>query len=173
MSSFLLPNSICTALDRLFKKNWWGFSKGKSRNLCLKSWSSMCTPRNLGGHGFRFMKATNLALAKLGWKITLVQSHLPLCSPIAPLNFWKALWKLHLNDRLRNFLYKIAWNILPTVAKLNAIFSSTTSNEYPLYHSAVDSLQHLFFNCIFVRVIWRHSFWPLDSMALSLLDMVE
>jgi hypothetical protein len=54
----------------MFKDFWWGFPKGKSRNLCLKSWSSMCTPRRLGGLGFRLMKETNLALiAKLGWKI--------------------------------------------------------------------------------------------------------
>jgi hypothetical protein len=70
MSTFLLPDSIYSALDKMFKDLWWGFPKGKSRNLCLKSWSSMCTPRRLGGLGFRLMKETNLALiAKLGWKI--------------------------------------------------------------------------------------------------------
>jgi hypothetical protein len=69
MSTFLLPDLICNSLDKMFKDFWWGFPKDKVRNLSLKSWSSMCIPRNLGGLGFRSMKATNLALiAKLGWK---------------------------------------------------------------------------------------------------------
>jgi hypothetical protein len=37
MSTFLLPKSFCTALDKSFKDFWWGFPEGKSRNLSLKS----------------------------------------------------------------------------------------------------------------------------------------
>jgi hypothetical protein len=36
----------------------------------------------------------------------------------APAGIWKSIWKLNLNDRLRLFLWKIAWNILPTQARL-------------------------------------------------------
>jgi hypothetical protein len=39
-------------------------------------------------------------------------------------NFWKSIWKLNLNDRLRLFIWKIAWNLFPTMERLNAIFSS-------------------------------------------------
>lgn len=36
----------------------------------MKSWSSICLLRELGGHGFRRMHDFNLALiAKLGWKL--------------------------------------------------------------------------------------------------------
>jgi hypothetical protein len=45
MSSFLLPRSISTSLDRIFKNLWWGFPTHKSRNLSLKSWNSICTPK--------------------------------------------------------------------------------------------------------------------------------
>jgi hypothetical protein len=45
MSSFLLPTSICSSLDRAFKKFWWGFPKDKARNLFLKSWNSICLPK--------------------------------------------------------------------------------------------------------------------------------
>ena len=70
MGTFLLPDSICHKLDKIFKYFWWGFPKGKSRNLSLKSWRSMCTPRQVGRMGFRLMKDVNLALiAKLGWKL--------------------------------------------------------------------------------------------------------
>jgi len=40
-----------------------------SRNLSLKSWDSICLPRNQGDLGLRKMSTTNLALiTKLGWK---------------------------------------------------------------------------------------------------------
>jgi hypothetical protein len=70
MSSFLIPKSICSQLDRSFKNSWWGFRSSKSRNLSLKSWNSLCIPKALGGLGLRRMKDVNLALiAKLGWKL--------------------------------------------------------------------------------------------------------
>jgi len=53
--------------------------------------------------------------------LTLVRSHWPVCSPNATLDFWKSLWKLNLNDRLRNLLWKIAWNIILTKDHLNAV----------------------------------------------------
>jgi hypothetical protein len=36
-----------------------------------------------------------------------------------------------------------------------------------------DSLLHLFFNCIYARVIWRNSFWPLDFASLNFIDMMD
>jgi hypothetical protein len=70
MSIFLLHKSLCTALDKSFKDFWWGFPKGKSQNLSLKSWRSICIPRHLGGLGIRNMNDVNLALVtKLGWKV--------------------------------------------------------------------------------------------------------
>jgi hypothetical protein len=95
---------------------------------------------------------------------------------VVPLNSgstWKSIWKLNLNDRLRLFLWKMAWNILPTKTRLSAIFPSTSLDICPLCKSGEDSLQHLFFNCIFARVIWRNSFWPLDSTALNFSDMMD
>jgi len=105
--------------------------------------------------------------------LTLIQSNLPVCSPTVSMGFWKSIQKLNLNDRLRNFLWKIAWNILPTMAQLNAIFPSYISTECPLCKSALDSLQHLFFNCTFAQVVWHNSPWPLDSTALNFYNMVD
>ena len=36
---------------------------------------------------------------------------------------------------------------------------------------ADDSLDHLFFECIFACVAWRQSFWPLDSTAFHFSSM--
>jgi hypothetical protein len=70
MSSFLLPNSISSSLDRAFKNFWWGFPKDKARNLSLKSWNSICLPKEERGLGFRRMHDFNLSLiSKLGWKL--------------------------------------------------------------------------------------------------------
>jgi hypothetical protein len=70
MSTFLLPNGIYTALDRIFKNFWWGFHPKKVINLSLKAWDSLCLPKSVGGLGLRRMKDVNLALiSKLGWKL--------------------------------------------------------------------------------------------------------
>ena len=93
-------------------------------------------------------------------------------SPIRP-QFWKSIWKLNLNDRLRLFLWKIAWDILPTKERLGHLFNVNPDFSCPLCMLANDSLQHLFFECIFARVVWRHSFWPLDSTKFNFSSMVD
>ena len=87
--------------------------------------------------------------------------------------FWKSIWKLNLNDRLRLFLWKIAWDILPTKERLGRLFNVTLNISYPFCKIANDSLQHLFFGRIFARVVWRHSFWPLDSTKFNFSSMVD
>jgi hypothetical protein len=70
MSTFLLPKSLCSKLDRIFKNLWWRFPTKKTRNLSLKAWDSFCLPKDLGGLGLRKMREVNLALiSKLGWKL--------------------------------------------------------------------------------------------------------
>jgi hypothetical protein len=39
----------------------------------------------------------------------------------SPSSFWKDLWKLQLTDRLRLFIWKIAWDILPTSSRIQSI----------------------------------------------------
>jgi hypothetical protein len=96
--------------------------------------------------------------------------------PLSP-SQWKLFWKLNLNDRLKLFLWKIAWDIVPSKSRLNAVFSIPASNLIcPLCKVEEDSLSHLFFNCFFARIAWRFSYWPLDSMkwtSLSLVDWIK
>jgi len=105
--------------------------------------------------------------------LILVRSHLPVCSLNVTSEFWKSLWKLNLNDRLRNFIWKIAWNIIPTKDCLSAVLPYSIQSECPLCKSATDSLQHLLFNCSFARIIWRNSPWPLDSAALNFSNTID
>jgi hypothetical protein len=67
MSYFMLLNSFCFELDRIFKNFWWGFNPKKARNFSLKAWDSLCLPKDLGGLGLGKMRDVNLALiTKLG-----------------------------------------------------------------------------------------------------------
>jgi len=70
MSSFMFLDILCHRLDTAFKNFWWGFPKEKNRNLTLKSWNSLCLPKDQGGMGFRLMKDINVSfITKLGWNI--------------------------------------------------------------------------------------------------------
>jgi len=322
MSTFLLPSSFCNILDHRFKDFWWGFPPEKARNLCLKSWDSICLPRKQGGLGLRKMSTTNLALiTKLGWKFlhsnSLWVEHLqkkyihygsffttstattaswiwkglqkckrfliagsclnvsvnsadciwttswvpslpsyrpsprspnsrflpPLSisdlimpstrhwnkrllsvlfepvsavaigelpimaasaksylwtsscsgrfstsmaylsilnndftgSHLCPLStFWRDIWKLQLTDRLRIFIWKIAWNILPTTQRLQSMIPTYHLDaSCPLCKSGPDSIRHLFIHCHFARVVWRLSPWPLDSTTFDSPDLLN
>jgi exonuclease III len=320
MSTFLLPDAFCHKLDIAFKNFWWGFPTNKARNLSLKSWSSLCLPKDQGGLGFRLMKDVNLSLvSKLCWKlltnhasiwVPLFQQkyikygnlfscplgsgswvwngiksiipllakgscfvphfnsslpiwtspwiptifnfsptprfpHLPhshpfhiadliypssmtwrldllhflfssasvaeilkisirstfdyclwtpsttgifttkfahhllssstyhLPSPLPP-SSWKSLWKLKINHRLKLFLWKMIWNIIPTKFRISqSLLSSPMDISCSLCSGPIDSVLHLFFSCPIARVVWRQSFWPLDILAFNIADMTD
>jgi hypothetical protein len=70
-------------------------------------------------------------------------------------------------------MWKIAWNILPTTERLCHLFDVQLDFSCPLCKIAEDSLYHLFFGCTFARIVWRHSFWPLDSTKFNFSSMVD
>jgi hypothetical protein len=85
---------------------------------------------------------------------------------------WKALWKLQLNHRLKLFLWKMVWNIIPTKFRISqTIPSSISDTSCSLCSYPIDSLPHLFFTCPLARVVWHQSFWPLDTIALNVTNM--
>jgi hypothetical protein len=70
MSVFMLPNYVCSASDKMIKDFWWGFDARRNHHLTIQAWSSICTPKTMGGLGLRRMQDMNLTLlAKLGWKM--------------------------------------------------------------------------------------------------------
>jgi hypothetical protein len=85
--------------------------------------------------------------------------------------------EVNLNDRLKLFLWKIAWDIVPSKSRLNSVFPIPQADLVcPLYNVEEDFISHLFFRCFFTRISWRLSPWPLDSLkwsALSLADWIE
>lgn len=70
MSSFLLPKSSCSDLDRMFKDFCWGFDPNKTRNFTPKAWAAICHPKEKGGLELHLMFDSNLALiTKMGWNL--------------------------------------------------------------------------------------------------------
>ena len=61
MSCFKLPDLLCTNLNSLMGRFWWG-QKANERKLAWVSWEKLCFPKVDGGMGFRDLKAFNLAL---------------------------------------------------------------------------------------------------------------
>jgi hypothetical protein len=75
-------------------------------------------------------------------------------------------------DWLKLFLWKVAWDIIPSKIMINAIFSiPAVELVYPICNVEEDSFDHLFFKCVFARIAWRSSHWPFDSLKWSSLNL--
>ncbi|XP_041011347.1 uncharacterized protein LOC121255133 [Juglans microcarpa x Juglans regia] len=81
---------------------------------------------------------------------------------------WKNLWKLKVQDRLKMLLWKISPNLLPTKALISTVLNLEPDLiKCPLCNTEQESLHHLFFNCIFSKVVWRQSKWPIDISSFA------
>jgi hypothetical protein len=68
----------------------------------------------------------------------------------------------------------MVWNIFPTKFRISqTIQSSHPDTSCSLCSFPFDSTLHLFFSCPIARVVWRQSFWPLDSLALPVSNMTD
>jgi hypothetical protein len=68
----------------------------------------------------------------------------------------------------------MVWNIIPTKKRISQSMPSThLDTSCSLCSNPIDPLSHLFFTCHIACVVWRQSFWPLDSIALNVSNMTD
>ncbi|GLT52905.1 hypothetical protein SLA2020_262140 [Shorea laevis] len=91
-------------------------------------------------------------------------SPLLLPSPLPPTD-WNSLWNLKIQHRLKHFLWRITWDILPlrtNIFKFSPLASPETLS-CPLCNGPAESIHHIFLACPFARAIWRNTPWPLNT----------
>ncbi|KAB1219818.1 hypothetical protein CJ030_MR3G009460 [Morella rubra] len=83
---------------------------------------------------------------------------------LVPPNFRKHICNLHLQDRLKLLIWKVAWDILPCRSNLNRTLDLGVSNASCVFcELEEESLVHLFFYCPQAVLSWRESPWGLQT----------
>jgi hypothetical protein len=85
------------------------------------------------------------------------------------LDTWLVLWGLKLQARLKHFLWKVIWDILPSRDKIGRFVGSDDQEAWlcPFCKGPMESFSHIFLDCHLARILWRSSPWPLSLLAFS------
>jgi hypothetical protein len=82
---------------------------------------------------------------------------------------WANLWKTKIHERLKNFLWRLSSNTLPTKTNLASRFGMESA-LCPLCHLEDESYSYLFLNCSKVKPIWFGLNWSLHFERLPLVS---
>jgi hypothetical protein len=82
---------------------------------------------------------------------------------------WFSLWGLKLQARLKHLLWKVAWDILPSRAKIGRFVVSDDPEAWscPFCKGPLETLSHIFLECHLAKFLWRCSPCPFSILAFS------
>ncbi|XP_059440565.1 uncharacterized protein LOC132173020 [Corylus avellana] len=88
---------------------------------------------------------------------------------------WTSLWGLKLQARLKHLLWKVAWDILPSRAKIGRFVASADPAAWlcPFCKGPPETLSHIFLECDLVRFLWRSSPWHISISDFSYMSTSE
>jgi hypothetical protein len=90
---------------------------------------------------------------------------IPMGGRISPLSTdaWTSFWRLKIQARLKHLLWKVAWDILPSRAKINRSVDSLDPAAWlcPFCNGPLETLAHIFLECNLAVFLWRSSPWSI------------
>lgn len=106
--------------------------------------------------------------------LELVKNKFPSVNPLEQ-QYWKALWRMKVHERLKVLLWRIIWDTLPTRCRLAERIGSRRENDLDcvLCGAEMESTYHLFLVCPVSRIIWRESPWPMDITVFSEAPLID
>ena len=78
---------------------------------------------------------------------------------------WKKLWSLKINERLKFFLWEIAWDVIPSKNFLHKRIQDLDPT-CPRCQCNHESSVHILFECPFAIIVWRNLTNPLNLSAI-------
>ena len=76
---------------------------------------------------------------------------------------WKQLWKLKIKERLQLFLWKVAWQTVPTKVVIGKIINF--EEKLRIFSDVKEeTLENLFIECPIAKIIWVNSPCPSDFL---------
>lgn len=72
------------------------------------------------------------------------------------------LWSIPMQDRLKLFLWKVAWNSLPSMANVGRFIHRPLEDNFSVFYSQhLETITHIFFECPVAQILWREAPWPI------------
>nr|XP_023870351.1 uncharacterized protein LOC111982965 [Quercus suber] len=103
--------------------------------------------------------------------MSIIQPQLTGPNPLT-IKEWRGLWNLKVHARFKNLLWKIVWRMLHVGEELEKRYH-IQSTECLLCKNEVETIEHIFLQCLLTSQVWLMAPWPLNMSKLSHIDIIE